>query len=98
MGTDRAPGVGAPTVAVSVRYLSAVREQAGARRDDLTLPAGATLADAAAWIRRERGIAVPGPGLMGTLNGHGWTQLAGGTATALNEGDEIALFPLLSGG
>jgi molybdopterin converting factor small subunit len=98
MGTGHAPGVGAATVAVSVRYLSAVREKAGTRRDDLSLPPGATLADAAAWIRRERGIEVPGPGLMGTLNGHGWTQLPAGTATALNEGDEIALFPLLSGG
>ncbi len=87
-----------PAVTVRVRYLSAVREKAGTRRDDLALPAGATLADAAAWIRRERGLEVPGPGLMGTLNGHGWTQLPAGTATALNEGDEIALFPLLSGG
>ena len=85
-------------MAISIRYLSAVREQAGTRRDELTLPGGSTLAAAAAWIRRERGIEVPGPGLMGTLNGHGWTQLPAGTATVLNEGDEIALFPLLSGG
>jgi molybdopterin converting factor small subunit len=85
-------------VNVSVRYRSAVREKAGTRRDDLSLPIGSTLADAAAWIRRERGIEVPSAGLMGTLNGHGWTQLAAGTATVLNEGDEIALFPLLSGG
>ena len=83
---------------VSIRYLSAVREKAGTRHDDLSLPIGSTLAAAAAWIRRERGIEVPSAGLMGTLNGHGWTQLAAGTATVLNEGDEIALFPLLSGG
>lgn len=85
-------------IAVSVRYLSAVREKAGTRRDELSLPPGSTLADAAEWIRGHRGIEVPGPGLMGTLNGHGWTQLAAGTATVLNGGDEIALFPLLSGG
>jgi molybdopterin converting factor small subunit len=85
-------------VAVSVRYLSAVREQAGTRRDDLSLPPGSTIAAAAEWIRRERGIEVPGPGLMGTLNGRGWAQLPEGMATVLHEGDEIALFPLLSGG
>ena len=98
MVAGHAAGVGAAPVAVSVRYLSAIREKAGTRRDDLSLPAGATLADAAAWIRGHRAIEVPGPGLMGTLNGHGWTQLSAGTATVLNEGDEIALFPLLSGG
>ena len=89
---------GAGSVAVSIRYLSAVREKAGTRRDDVSLPRGATLADAAEWIRGHRGIEMPSPGLMGTLNGRGWTQLPAGTATVLNEGDEIALFPLLSGG
>lgn len=35
---------------------------------------------------------------MGTLNSHGLTQIAAGTATVLNERDEIALFRLLPGG
>ena len=83
---------------VAVRYLSALREKAGTRRDDLTLPAGSTLAAAADWVRDHRGLAVPGPGLMSTLNGHGWPQLPDGMSTVLREGDEIALFPLISGG
>jgi molybdopterin converting factor small subunit len=83
---------------VSVRYLSAVREQAGKRRDELRLPPGSTLAAAAEWIRAARGLEVPGPALMSTLNGRGWTQLPEGMATVLREGDEIALFPLISGG
>jgi len=83
---------------VSVRYLSAVREQAGTRRDEMRLPPGSTLAAAADWVRAHRGIEVPGPALMSTLNGHGWAQLPDGMATSLREGDEIALFPLLSGG
>jgi molybdopterin converting factor small subunit len=93
MGTGQAAGV-----TVHVRYLSALREKAGTRRDDLELPAGGTLQAAADWVRRNRGIEVPGPALMSTLNGHGWPQLPEGMATVLREGDEIALFPLISGG
>jgi molybdopterin converting factor small subunit len=85
-------------LSVSVRYLSAVREQAGTRRDEVRLPPGSTLAAAADWVWTHRGIEVPGPALMSTLNGHGWAQLPEGTATVLHEGDEIALFPLISGG
>jgi molybdopterin converting factor small subunit len=85
-------------VTVNVRYLSAVRDTTGKRVDELSLPDGATLAEVAAWLTRSYGIAVPGPDLMSTLNGHGWNQVPQGLATVLHEGDEIALFPLLSGG
>ncbi|OHD74582.1 MAG: hypothetical protein A2177_06835 [Spirochaetes bacterium RBG_13_68_11] len=95
---DSAAGAAGAGLSVSVRYLSAVREQAGKRRDEVRLPSGSTLAAAAEWIRSNRGIEVPGPALMSTLNGHGWAQLPEGTATVLRDGDEIALFPLLSGG
>jgi len=93
-----AAGTEGTGLSVSVRYLSAVREQAGTRRDEVRLPSGSTLAAAAEWVRAHRGIEVPGPALMSTLNGHGWAQLPDGMATLLREGDEIALFPLLSGG
>ena len=106
MGTGQAPELsgdaartdGAVGLTVSVRYLSAVREQAGTKRDEVRLPPGSTLAAAVDWIRTTRGLEVPGPGLMSTLNGYGWTQLQNGMATVLHEGDEIALFPLISGG
>jgi molybdopterin converting factor small subunit len=93
-----AAGADGAGLSVSIRYLSAIREQAGKRRDEVPLPTGSTLAAAADWIRTHRGIEVPGPALMSTLNGHGWAQLPEGMATPLREGDEIALFPLLSGG
>jgi len=32
------------------------------------------------------------------LNGYGWNQVPQGLATEMHDGDEIALFPLLSGG
>jgi molybdopterin converting factor small subunit len=85
-------------VSVRIRYLSAIREQSGTRLDEIRLPVGSTLAAAAQWVRANRNIVVPGPALMSTLNGHGWSQLPEGLATELHDGDEIALFPLLSGG
>lgn len=87
------------TVTVHVRYLSAVREKTGGRREDeLSLPAGSTLTTVADWLQKSYGMAVPGPSLMSTINGYGWNQVPGGLATELRQGDEIALFPLLSGG
>lgn len=85
-------------IAVRVRYLSAVRDQAGARSDEVSLPGDSTLADLSAWISTHRRIRVPAPSVMSTLNGHGWSQLPAGLQTVLRDGDEVALFPLLSGG
>jgi molybdopterin converting factor small subunit len=86
------------TIAVRVRYLSAIREKTGKRVDELALPAGTTLSWVAGWLREKYGLDVPGPALMGTINGYGWNQIPGGLSAELREGDEIALFPLLSGG
>ena len=88
----------AAEVTVRVRYLSAVREKTGTRADDLRLPAGSSLSTVAGWLQRTYGITVPGPALMSTLNGYGWNQVPQGLAAELHDGDEIALFPLLSGG
>ena len=97
MGTDGAPGVS--RVTVRIRYLSAVRENTGGRREDeVSLPAGSSLITVAEWLQTSYGMVVPGPSLMSTINGFGWNQVPGGLATELHQGDEIALFPLLSGG
>ena len=85
-------------VAVRIRYLSAVREKTRTRMDEVSFPAGSRLDDVARWLRGKYDIEVPGPALMSTLNGRGWTQIPRALATELHEGDEIALFPLLSGG
>ena len=85
-------------VTVRIRYLSAIREKTGKRLDELDLPQGSTLTSVADWLKLTYGIAVPDPSLMSTLNGYGWNQVPQGLATELKEGDEIALFPLLSGG
>jgi molybdopterin converting factor small subunit len=96
-GTGEVDG-GAVEITVRVRYLSAIRERTGTREDDLRLPAGSTLAAVAGWLKLTYGIAVPDPSLMSTLNGYGWNQVPQGMATEMHDGDEVAFFPLLSGG
>jgi molybdopterin converting factor small subunit len=85
-------------VRVRIRYLSAVREKTGTRVDEMAFPAGSRLSAVSQWLASRYGLAVPGPALMTTINGYGWNQTANGLDTELHEGDEIALFPLLSGG
>jgi molybdopterin converting factor small subunit len=86
------------SLTVRVRYLSAIRDKTGTRADDLCLPEGSTLSSVSSWLKDTYSLVVPGPDLMSTLNGYGWNQVPEGLATMLHEGDEIALFPLLSGG
>lgn len=88
----------ASTVRVRIRYLSAVREKTAKSLDELTLPAGSTLATVSDWLHARYGLEVPGPSLMSTINGFGWNQVPRGMAAEIHDSDEIALFPLLSGG
>lgn len=106
MGAERAAGVttGRPearpgTVRVRIRYLSAVRDRTGGTRvDEVDFPAGSSLAAVSEWLARRYGLKVPDASLMSTVNGFGWNQASQGPASEIHEGDEIALFPLLSGG
>ena len=104
MGIGQDPGVTPGTstpagaVHVRIRYLSAVREKTGTRLDEMAFPTGSRLSAVAKWLASRYGLTVPGPALMSTINGYGWNQIPKGLATELHEGDEIALFPLLSGG
>jgi len=88
----------APVVKVRIKYLSALRDTTHRRLDEVDLPEGSRLSDLAGWVARTHGLTVPGPRLLATLNGRGWAQLPDTLATALADGDEIALFPLVSGG
>lgn len=83
---------------VRIRYLSALRDTTHVRMEEASLADGATLNDVSMLLAQKYGIKVPGPSVMGTVNGLGWSQASQGAATELHEGDEIALFPLLSGG
>ncbi|HVO38502.1 MAG TPA: MoaD/ThiS family protein [Spirochaetia bacterium] len=83
---------------VRIRYLSALRDTTHVRMEEASFADGATLTEVSAFLAGKYGIRVPGPSIMGTVNGRGWSQTPQGAATELREGDEIALFPLLSGG
>ena len=85
-------------VTVRIRYLSGLRDITKTRLDEVRFPTGSSLKDVAQWLIDKYHITVPSPTVMSTLNGRGWSQTPLGVATALTEGDEIALFPLLSGG
>jgi len=85
-------------VKVRIKYLSALRDTTHRRLDELELPAGSSLQDVAGWLATSYGLTVPGPALISTLNGRGWTQLPESLATEIHDGDEVAIFPLVSGG
>jgi molybdopterin synthase sulfur carrier subunit len=81
-----------------VRYLSALRDRTGLREEAVELPAGGRLAELASWLGEKRGLALPDPLVMATLNGRGWGQQQQGMNTPLADGDEVALFPVVGGG
>lgn len=85
----------ATEVRVRIRYLSALRDATHTRMEEVKFPSGARLLDVSQWLAEKYSLTVPSPSVMCTLNGRGW-DLA--LETELHEGDEIALFPLLSGG
>jgi molybdopterin converting factor small subunit len=89
---------GAATIVVRVRYLSAIRDRTGLREEAVSMPAGSRLAELASWLGEKRGLRLPDPLVMATLNGRGWGQEPEGMQERLAGGDEVALFPVVGGG
>jgi len=85
-------------ITVRIRYLSGLRDTVGLRGEEIHFSPGSCLRDVSQWLADKYKLTVPGPAVMSTLNGHGWSQTPQALDTRLNDGDEIALFPLLSGG
>jgi molybdopterin converting factor small subunit len=75
-----------------------MRDRAGLREEAVELPAGARLRQLADWLARTRGVKLPDPLVMATLNGRGWGQHPEGMEKPLADGDEVALFPVVGGG
>ena len=85
-------------MSVTIRYLSALRDNTGTGQEEVSLPEGSRLGDAAGYVHRKYGIRVPDPNVMFILNGKGWNQYSGGLETPLTEGDIILILPPVSGG
>jgi molybdopterin converting factor small subunit len=88
----------AQAVTVRIRYLSGLRDATGIRMEEVPFAAGTCLRGVSRWLAEKYGIICPGPSVMSTLNGRGWSQTPQALETELHDRDEIALFPLLSGG
>jgi molybdopterin converting factor small subunit len=91
-------GGAAGPLQVRVRYLSAIRDRTGLREEPVQLPEGSRLRELASWLAHARGLKLPDPSVMATLNGRGWAQYREGLDTPLAPGDEVALFPVVGGG
>ena len=83
---------------IFLKYLVTIREKTGIKEEIIELDQGAMLQDIIDQLNTKYNLGLPDPSIMGILNGKGWTQLAEGTNTKLNDGDKIALFPPISGG
>ena len=85
-------------VKVQIKYLAALRDRMGRRREEVSFPPGATLRDVAEWLNKRYALSLPNPQVMATLNGRGWEQFPLKLSTEIKEGDIICLFPPIAGG
>jgi MoaD family protein len=83
---------------VQIKYLAALRDRTGRKREEVSFPSGATLRDVAEWLNQHYALSLPNPQVMATLNGRGWEQFPSKLSTEIKEGDIISLFPPIAGG
>jgi len=83
---------------VQIKYLAALRDRTGRKRQEVSFPSGATLRDVAEWLNQHYALSLPNPQVMATLNGRGWEQFPLRLSTEIKEGDIISLFPPIAGG
>ena len=86
------------SVKVQIRYLAALRDRTGRRREEVRFPPGTTLQDVAGWLNEQYDLSLPDPQIMATLNGNGGNQFPLKLSTRIKEGDIICLFPPIAGG
>lgn len=83
---------------ITIKYLSALRDRAGLRRESAALPSGSRLKDLAGWLEQRHGFRYEDRKIMFILNGRGWGQYPQGLETPLADGDTVLLSVPVSGG
>jgi molybdopterin converting factor small subunit len=71
---------------VQIKYLAALRDRTGRKREEVSFPSGATLRDVAEWLNQHYALSLPNP------------QVPLKLSTEIREGDIISLFPPIAGG
>ncbi len=85
-------------IEVTIKYLVSLADKVGKRKETVAFKEGTTLIDIAEWLNAQYNIDLPNPRIMTVLNGKGWEQYPEKTATLLQSGDTILLFPPIAGG
>ena len=83
---------------IQIKYLAFLKEETGKRQERVSFPQSSTLQDVAAWLNAQYAFSLPTPRIITFLNGKEWNLYPQKWSTELQDGDEINLFPPISGG
>ncbi len=85
-------------MAVQIRYFAWLRERMGRADESLSLPDGiATVGDLAAWLRERDAAGLRAFADLATVRA-AVNQVFAPSASSLQDGDEVAFFPPVTGG
>lgn len=83
---------------IQIKYLAVLKKETGKRQERVSFPQRTTLQDVAAWMNAQYTLSLPNPRIITFLNGKAWNLHPQKWSTEVQEGDEIILFPPISGG
>ncbi|MBT4288368.1 MAG: MoaD/ThiS family protein [Deltaproteobacteria bacterium] len=83
---------------IHIKYLVNIRELTGKKQEYVDFPNSSTLKDFADWLQEQYALVLPSRSIMTLLNGKNWNCYPEKIATKVQDGDEIVLFPPISGG
>ncbi len=85
-------------ITITIKYLVNLSEKSGTRKEDVAFSRGSTMEDVIGYLKKNRNIILPSPGILALLNGRGWDQFKDKWNTPVFNGDILLLLPPISGG